>query len=434
MQKEQAVLLSGNEAVAQAAWEAGVKAACGNVKTAEIMQCLSGMNVALFPEKEDTAAFETAAAGARGIICLENEKGYENHAADAARPGANAGRVVVCADGFAGRKLPVLEPADSAECLSFTKLAFEVSERLNTPVLLRLTANVAHTRSAVFPGPSDEAEWKETAELETVANRRPVNRTEMRETSMGVVVSGSCYSYVREAMPNASALKVGMVYPPPMNLIREFAQKVDRLMVVERGNSRLGSQIRAADIPCQTRTIAGGHEEWIVPSLRQTLETSFEKDTATFDLAMTGGSEVLLASRILGNLALKAGRHVKIGAVRGCLKDDRVTFVRMGTQVHSPIVEAGRADALLAFDGKRTAFAASFLKPDGVFIANRRQGGPASLECKNAGEAALALLGRLSRHLSFSEEEWLHEIARCVPRKTFPACAKAFRFGRSEMN
>ena len=93
----------------------------------------------------------------------------------------------------------------------------------------------------------------------------------MRETSMGVVVSGSCYSYVREAMPNASALKVGMVYPPPMNLIREFAQKVDRLMVVERGNSRLGSQIRAADIPCQTRTIAGGHEEWIVPSLRQTL-------------------------------------------------------------------------------------------------------------------------------------------------------------------
>ena len=327
MQKEQAVLLSGNEAVAQAAWEAGVKAACGNVKTAEIMQCLSGMNVALFPEKEDTAAFETAAAGARGIICLENEKGYENHAADAARPGANAGRVVVCADGFAGRKLPVLEPADSAECLSFTKLAFEVSERLNTPVLLRLTANVAHTRSAVFPGPSDEAEWKETAELETVANRLPVNRTEMRETSMGVVVSGSCYSYVREAMPNASTLKVGMVYPPPMNLIREFAQKVDRLMVVERGNSRLGSQIRAAGIPCQTRTIAGGHEEWIVPSLRQTLETSFEKDTATFDLAMTGGSEVLLASRILGNLALKAGRHVKIGV---CADGDAGAFTHRG--------------------------------------------------------------------------------------------------------
>ena len=434
MQKEQAVLLSGNEAVAQAAWEAGVKAACGNMETAEIMQCLSAMNVTLCPETEDMAAFETAAAGARGIICLGNAKGYENHAANATRPGVNAGRVVVCADDFVGRNLPVLEPADSAECLSFTKQAFRMSERLGTPVWLRLTENVAHTRSAVFPGPRDEAEWKETAEFEAVASRLPVNRMEMRETSMGVVVGGSCYSYVREAMPNASALKVGMVYPPPMNLIREFAQKVDRLMVVEQGNSRLGSQIRAAGIPCRTRTIVGGHDEWIVPSLRQTLKTSFETDAAAFNLAMTGGNEVLLASRVLGNLALKAGRHVKIGAVRGCLKDDMVTFVRMGTEVHLPIVEAGRADVLLAFDGKQTAFAASFLKPDGAFIANRRQGGPAALECENAGEAAMALLGRLSRHLSFSEEEWLHEIARCVPRKIFPACAKAFRFGRSEMD
>lgn len=429
MQKDQAVLLSGNEAVAQAAWEAGVKAACGNMETAEIMQCLSGMNEVLCQKTEDMAAFEAAAAGARSIVCLE--KGNEGFAANVTRPGVNAGRVVVCADGFTGRNLPVLEPADSAECLSFTRLAFRMSERLGTPVWLRLAANVAHTRSAVFDEPQEDL--KEAAGLEAFA--LPFNRMEMRETAIGVIASGSCYPYVREALPNASTLKVGMIHPLPMDLIREFAQKVDRLMVVEQGNSRLGSQIKAAGISCPIKTLVGGHEEWIVPSLRQMFGNPFAKtDAAAFDLAMTGGDQVLLASRVLGNLALKAGCHVKTGEVRGCLKDDVVTFVRMGTQVHSPVVEAGHADCLIAFDERKTAFASSFLKPDGTFIANRRQGDPAALEGENTRMAAIALLGKLSRHLSFSEEEWLHEIAQCVPRKTFPASAKAFRLGRAEMD
>ena len=135
----------------------------------------------------------------------------------------------------------MLEPADSQECKDFTKLAFQLSEELDTPVFVRLTTRVAHARSAVFIADRDEialkpyrkdpmkyvmmpgmarkrhvlVEQRETF-LEQAANQMPINAAEIREPSLGVITSGICYQYVRDALPNASTLKLGMVYPLPM--------------------------------------------------------------------------------------------------------------------------------------------------------------------------------------------------------------------------
>ena len=229
----------------------------------------------------------------------------------AAYTGVNAGLVVVCADDPAmhssqneqdsryyarAAHIPMLEPSDSRECHAFTRLAFTMSEELDTPVFLRLTTRVAHARSVVaigeradvplrpyqkdamkyvmMPGMARKRHLKVEAReafLAEAANRLPINVIKMRDTSIGIITSGVCYEYVRDAMPHASTLKLGMVYPLPMKLIREFSQKVDRLIVVEELEGLIEREVLAAGIPCEGKNLTGIQGELSVEKLRSVL-------------------------------------------------------------------------------------------------------------------------------------------------------------------
>ncbi len=156
-------------------------------------------------------------------------------------------------------KLPMLEPSDSAEALAFTKLAYELSEQFDTPVIVKMCTRVAHSQSVVETGERVEpktvtyvkninkyvmmpAQAKQrhlvveerTRKLIEWAESAPINRVEMGSTAVGVITSSTSYQYVKEVFgDSASVLKLGMINPMPVQLIRDFAAKVDKLLVVE---------------------------------------------------------------------------------------------------------------------------------------------------------------------------------------------------------
>ncbi len=183
-----------------------------------------------------------------------------------------------------------------------------------------------------------------------------------------------------------------------------------------------------------------------------------------FDLVIVGvgGQGTLLASKILGRLALLEGLGVKVSEVHGMSQrgGSVITHVRIGEEVHAPLVSQGQADFLLSFEALEAARAAAFLKPQGVAIVNTQRilpmpvitgaaqypsnpleafGGQrveamdALALAQKAGSAKavnLVLLGRLSRDLPFSEEAWKQAIGACVPRHTFSVNLQAFAAGR----
>ena len=183
----------------------------------------------------------------------------------------------------------MLEPADSAECREFTRRAFEISEKYDTPVFLRLVTRIAHARSLVEEGEREEtalppyekdarkfvmmpgyAKGRHVAvearekRLEAEIDSLGLNRVEMADTKIGVVCSGSAYQYVKEALPNASVLKLGMVYPLPEALIRDFAGKVEQLLVVEELEPYFEDAIKAMGIPCSGKDKTGLQGELFV--------------------------------------------------------------------------------------------------------------------------------------------------------------------------
>ena len=331
--EEEERLMLGNEAVAQGAWEAGVRVASSypGTPSTEVTECLakfSEINCQWAPNEKVAAevAFGAAMSGARSITCMKHVG--VNVAADpvftAAYTGVNGGMVIVCADDPAmhssqneqdsryyarAAHIPMLEPADSQECRDFTKLAFSMSEELDTPVFLRLTTRIAHQRSPVQPGARNDVpvrpyqkdvmkyvmmpgmakkrhpkvEARESF-LTEAANQLPINVVRMRDTSVGIITSGVCYQYVREAMPYASTLKLGMVYPLPMKLIREFAKNVDRLIVVEELEGLIEKDIKAAGIECEGKNLTGLQGELSVEKLRCVLNGEKEPEVQASDL------------------------------------------------------------------------------------------------------------------------------------------------------
>lgn len=290
-------LLSGNEAIAQGAWEAGVLVAAGypGTPSTEILQTLGrykeidvrwatnekvGMDVAL------GASF----GGKRAFTSMKHVG--MNVAADAfmtaAYTGVGAGLVITVADDpgmhssqneqdtrFYARfgAVPLLEPSGSAEAHENVRFAYELSERFDTPVIVRTTTRVSHNRGVVETGPRhvpdsrgftrDPAKY---VMLPAYARqRRPLvldrldrltafvedselTVEELRDTRVGVVASGIVYRYVREVVPEASILKLGMSYPLPIERIRAFAAKVDRLLVVEELEPLVEQEVKAAGI------------------------------------------------------------------------------------------------------------------------------------------------------------------------------------------
>lgn len=287
-------LMTGNEAIARGAWEAGVHVATAypGTPSTEILE-----NVAGYPEirsqwsPNEKVALEVgigaSLAGARALVAMKHVG--VNVAADPlmtlANTGINGGLVLVTADDpgmhssqneqdnrFFGRfaQVPVLEPSDSAEVLTYLAEAFAISEAFDTPVLFRETTRVAHSQSLVETGQRREVELKEydrnpakyvmmpsnarprhpvvearRAKLEQFAEETFLNRIEWGDNSVGIITSGVAYQYVREVLPEASVLKLGLVWPLPEKMIRQFAAQVGKLYVVEELEPFFEDQLRS---------------------------------------------------------------------------------------------------------------------------------------------------------------------------------------------
>ena len=291
-------ILSGNEAIARGAFEAGCQVACaypGTPSTEILENTVTYKEIDSSWAPNEKVALEVGIgasfAGGRALVTMKHVG--VNVAADPlftlSYTGVNGGLVLVTADDpemhssqneqdnrnyakFA--KVPMLEPSDSQECKDFTRLAFEISEQYDTPVMLRTTTRISHSKSPVelgervtglpepklvrnaaklvmLPGnarvrhPLVEERMKK---LSHDGSSMPLNRLELRETSIGIITSGVCYQYVREVLPEASTLKLGMIHPLPQELIREFAAKVDKLYVVEELDPFIEEQVKAMGI------------------------------------------------------------------------------------------------------------------------------------------------------------------------------------------
>jgi len=295
MNKPKRQLLSGNEAIARGAYEAGARVATGYPGTpaTEILEALSRCE-GVYSEwsVNEKVALEVASgasiAGVRAL-CAMKHVGL-NVAADPlmtlSYTGVGGGLVIVSADDpghhssqneqdnrnyAAFAKIPMLEPSDSSEALAFTKAAFEISEQFDTPVLLRTTTRVSHSKSVVTPGmqakPAPPAPLVAKPEkyvmipgfsearhahaearldrLKAYAEAFAHNSIEYRSRKVGVITSGILYQYVREAAPDASVLKLGMSYPLPRALVEEFASNVKDLYVVEELDPFIEAQVLA---------------------------------------------------------------------------------------------------------------------------------------------------------------------------------------------
>ncbi|NLF28796.1 MAG: indolepyruvate ferredoxin oxidoreductase subunit alpha [Clostridiales bacterium] len=297
-------LLLGNWAVARGLYEAGcrfVSSYPGTPSTEITERAADYAEIYAEWAPNEKVALEAALgaslAGARSFAAMKHVG--LNVAADplftASYTGVNGGLVIAVADDPAmhssqneqdsrhyarAAKLPMLEPSDSSECLHFAKLAFELSERFDTPVILRTATRIAHAQSLVEPSLREEVELKpyeknpekyvmspsnavrrheavekRTAALGEYSESSELNRGELRGREIGFVTSGACYEYVREAFPNASVFKIGIVHPLPVERIRAFSGKVGRLIVVEELDPFIEAELRAAGVP-----VAGGKD------------------------------------------------------------------------------------------------------------------------------------------------------------------------------
>ena len=290
-------VLSGNEAIARGFYEAGGKfaAAYPGTPSTEILENIGKYQEikAQWSPNEKVALEVAAGASLGGVRALAAMKHVGlNVAADPlfslSYMGVNGGLVIISADDPAmhssqneqdnrwyakAAKIPMLEPSDSQEAKDFTVLALELSEKFDTPVLLRTTTRINHSKSIVElkePIAVERKEYekdytknvllpsnarkkhvfveKRLEELAEYGKTAAVNRMEMGDTAMGIITSGISYQYAKEIFPDASILKLGLTFPLPKELIREFAAKVDKLFVIEELDPFMEEQILAMGI------------------------------------------------------------------------------------------------------------------------------------------------------------------------------------------
>jgi indolepyruvate ferredoxin oxidoreductase alpha subunit len=288
--------LTGNEAIARGAWEAGVKVAAAypGTPSTEILE-----NLGRYPAESLHAEWSTnekvaldvaigaSFAGRRALAAMKHVG--LNVAADAFMSqtyiGVNGGLVLAICDDpgihssqneqdtrmyAALATVPVLEPSDAQEALDFTKLAFELSELFDTPVIVRSTTRLSHTRSPVTLGerhepparpfiekpaknvmipayarPRHSAMLERETKLKAYFAQAAINRWEKGDKSFGVITAGTCYPYVREVLPDANVLKLGASWPLPDDLLRRYCVSVDRIFVVEELEPVIEKEIRA---------------------------------------------------------------------------------------------------------------------------------------------------------------------------------------------
>jgi indolepyruvate ferredoxin oxidoreductase alpha subunit len=201
-------------------------------------------------------------------------------------------------------KIPILEPSDSQEACGFVGLGLDISEKFQTPVILRTTTRISHSRSIVSladrinrPSPSGFVKnpprfvpipvWARgmrrnledrLPKLVAAACESQANRIELRDTSVGIITSSVAYQYVRDIWPEASVLKLGWAYPFPDDLIRRFAAQVKRILVVEELDDFLEEHIKALGLPCDGRNFVPGIGELsptVLRSVRSALSLAY---------------------------------------------------------------------------------------------------------------------------------------------------------------
>lgn len=321
MSDKQKVMMLGNEAIARGVYEAGVKvcAAYPGTPSTEISENLVKYKDSLYCEwspNEKVAtevAFGASTIGVRSM-CAMKHVGV-NVAADplytASYIGVGGGMVMIAADDpgmyssqneqdtrmvARAAHVPVLEPSDSQEAKDFVKLAYDISEQYETPVIVRTTTRLAHSQGLVSLDERTEVADKpyerdiqKRVMMPAMARKRHivveqmenklmedacnlwVNKVEMRDSSIGVITSGIPYQYVREAMPNASTLKLGLVNPLPKKLIEEFAQKVDTLYIVEELDPVIELQVKSWGIECIGKEVLTVQGEYSANLLRKAI-------------------------------------------------------------------------------------------------------------------------------------------------------------------
>ena len=313
-------IMLGNEAIARGAWEAGVKvsAAYPGTPSTEISE-----NIVKYDEiyaewsPNEKVAMEVAIgasmAGVRSLVSMKHVG--VNVASDplytVSYIGVNGGLVMIAADDpglyssqneqdsravARAAKVPVLEPSDSMEAKEFVKYAYELSERYDTPVMVRTTTRLAHSQGLVelcdraeiadkpyeknirknvmMPGMAkarhlhvEDREIRMAEDAETF----PVNRMEMNDTKIGVITSGIPYQYVKEVLPNASVLKLGLVNPLPKKMVKDFAAKVEKLYIVEELDPIIEEQVKAMGIACTGKEIFTVQGEYSANMLRKAI-------------------------------------------------------------------------------------------------------------------------------------------------------------------
>ena len=315
------VIMLGNEAIARGAYEAGVKvsSAYPGTPSTEISEYLVQYKDDVYEEwaPNEKVATEVAVGaslvGTRAMACMKHVG--LNVAADplysVSYMGVNGGLVIVVADDpglyssqneqdtrmvARAAQIPVIEPSDSAEAKEFFKTAFELSEQFDRPFIFRIPTRLAHSQGLVelcervtpedkpyeknipknvmMPGNAKmrhiEIE-KRNLELAEAADSLPINRVEMKDTKIGVITSGIPYQYVKEALPEASVLKLGMVNPLPRKLIEDFASKVDTLYIVEELDPVIEEQVKSWGIKAVGKEIFTVQGEYSVNMLKKAI-------------------------------------------------------------------------------------------------------------------------------------------------------------------
>ena len=313
-------LMTGNEAIARGAYEAGVKYASAypGTPSTEILE-----NIALYKDDikaewapNEKVAVESAAgasiAGARTVASMKHVG--LNVAADPlftiAYTGINGGFVIITADepgqhssqneqdnrNYArSAKVPMLEPSDSQEAKDMFKEAFEISEKYDTPVLYRLTTRLCHSKSIVECEDRKEVGIKEYVKnpnkyvtvpavskvlrvkveermhkLEDFSNMTNLNYMEINNTKIGVITSGMCINFSKEVFgKNASYLKLGFTFPMPDEKIKEFASKVDKIYVIEENDPFIEEHVKALGIECHGKDVFPAYGEMTPDVIRK---------------------------------------------------------------------------------------------------------------------------------------------------------------------
>lgn len=315
-------LMTGNEAIARGAWEAGVRFASAypGTPSTEILENVAEYKEDILAEwaTNEKVAVEAVIgasyAGARAMASMKHVG--LNVAADPfftnAYTGVNGGIVIITADepgmhssqneqdnrNYArAAKVPMLEPSDSQEAKDMIKEAFNISEKYDSPVIFRLTTRLCHSKGIVECCDRENVELKEYVKdikkrvpvpaftvgmrdkveerlnkLKEYSNNTPLNYIELHDTKIGVVASGCCYRFAKEVFgDNASYLKLGFTNPYPKTLIKEFASKVDKIYVIEENDAIIENELKILGIECDGKNVFPYQGEMTPDVIRKSL-------------------------------------------------------------------------------------------------------------------------------------------------------------------